>query len=142
MLNYGETVACMLYPFQFRVHKELNPGRAWMLSATSGPNSPILNVSLWTSKTASNPTDLFSPRQMKSEVPKREGDQQNYSVSQTEVSQCNAPPLENQENWIHQKEQAKTRTNISHESQRQMMTYFPALVVGQLAWWLEDLEPF
>lgn len=28
MLNYGETVACMLYPFQFRVHKELNPGRA------------------------------------------------------------------------------------------------------------------
>lgn len=61
MLNYRGTVARMLYSFQVRVHKELNPGRAWVLLATIGANPPIFNVSLWNSKTAGDLPDDFSP---------------------------------------------------------------------------------
>lgn len=59
MLNYRGTVAHMLYSFQVRVHKELNPGRARVLSATSGPNPPVFHVSLKNSKTARDSQIIF-----------------------------------------------------------------------------------
>lgn len=60
MLNYRGTVAHMLYSFQVRVHKELNAGRARVLSATIGPNPPVFHVSLKTAKLPGTPELFFS----------------------------------------------------------------------------------
>lgn len=136
-LNYRGTVACMLHSFQVRIHKELNPGRARVLSATIGPNLPIFNVFLWNSKTASDLPDYFSPLRRRSGVPKWEGEMTELSWF-TEVSQHLFSPLKKQENQTCKRSE-KENKHFSWKPEAKD-DLFACLVAGQLPPLLEDLE--